>query len=81
MHTISAAITPKSNANAWRGPLEKLVSINRKKTGPIKTRLSIIPRTMAEKMSSNIIEFPNVGITNIRLFENWLYGMIILPPL
>ena len=54
MHSISAKITPKSKANAWRAPLEKLVSISRKKIGPIKIKLSIMPITTAENMSSNI---------------------------
>ena len=54
IHRISATITPKSSAKACFGPREKLVSIKRKKIGPMNTRLSIIPKPMAESMSSNI---------------------------
>jgi hypothetical protein len=47
-------MTPRSSARACLGPLVKLVSIKRKKIGPIKTRLSINPKTIADSTSSNI---------------------------
>ena len=67
MHTISAKTTPKSSANACRGPRERLVSTKRKKTGPMNTKLSIKPKPTAEKISSIIgceflIETPKIRI-------------------
>ena len=57
IHRISAKITPISKAKACLGPREKLVSMRRKNMGPMKTRLNIIPKPSAEKISSNINTF------------------------
>lgn len=54
MHNKSAEITPKSNAIACLGPLEKLVSISKKKIGPMKTKLNIKPNPIAENISSSM---------------------------
>ena len=54
MHNKSAVITPTSKAKACLGPLEKLVSINKKNIGPIKTRLNMNPKITAESTNSNI---------------------------
>ena len=51
--TISAKITPISNASALVNPLVALVSNNTKKTGPI-VKAKITPKGMAVKMSSNM---------------------------
>lgn len=52
IHKISAAITPKSNTTAVFQLLRKLVSINKKKTGPIRIVLNKKPISMAEKIIS-----------------------------
>ena len=57
MHRISAAITPKSSDKACLAPRKRLVSISRKNTGPMNTKLSINPSPTAEKISSNIRNF------------------------